>query len=90
MVTKDELNYLSWISRLNLTDEELEKFSEQIDETIKYIDVLETFQSESSSVDLQELDLSDFREDEILEFNGDLIPYSNLTPERLVKGPKMV
>lgn len=90
MVTKDELNYLSWISRLNLTDEELEKFSEQIDETIKYIDVLETFHSESSSVDLQELDLSDFREDEILEFNGDLIPYSNLTMERLVKGPKMV
>jgi len=90
MVTKDELNYLSWISRLNLTDEELEKFSEQIDETIKYIDVLETFHSESSSVDLQEIDLSDFREDEILEFNGNLIQYSNLTPERLVKGPKMV
>lgn len=90
MVTKDELNYLSWISRLNLTDEELEKFSEQIDETIKYIDVLETFHSESSGVDLQELDLSDFREDEILEFSGDLIPYSNFTPERLVKGPKMV
>lgn len=90
MVTKDELNYLSWISRLNLTDEELEKFSEQIDETIKYIDVLETFHSENSSVDLQELDLSDFREDEILEFSGDLIPYSNFTPERLVKGPKMV
>lgn len=90
MVTKDELNYLSWISRLNLTDEELEKFSQQIDETIKYIDVLETFHPESSSVDLQELDLSDFREDEILEFNGDLIPYSNLTPERFVKGPKMV
>lgn len=90
MIRKDELNHLSWISRLNLTDEELEKFSEQINQTIKYIDVLDTFESESSSVDLQELDLSNFREDEILEFNGDLIPDSVLTPERLVKGPKMV
>jgi aspartyl-tRNA(Asn)/glutamyl-tRNA(Gln) amidotransferase subunit C len=89
-ITKNDLKHMSWISRLELSDEEIEKFRQQIDDTIKYIDVLETFESENLNVDLQELDFSNLREDEIFDFSGDLIPQSALTQERLVKGPKMV
>jgi len=90
MITKDDLKHMSWISRLELSDEEIEKFRQQIDDTIKYIDVLEAFESDNLNVDLQELDFSNLREDEIFDFSGDLIPQSSLTQERLVKGPKMV
>lgn len=89
-ITKNDLKHMSWISRLELSDEEIEKFRQQIDDTIKYIDVLETFESENLNVDLQELDFSNLREDEIFDFSSDLIPQSALTQERLVKGPKMV
>lgn len=89
MVAKDELKHMSWISRLELSDVEIERFCHQISDTIKYIDVLDTIRSENLDLDLQILDYSSLREDISAEFIGDLIAKSAVTQEGLVKGPRM-
>ena len=78
MVSKDELRHLGWISRINLSEEEIETFHHQLDDTIKYIDVLETFDSENLTLDYLEVDFSNLREDKTIAFTRDLIPKSSL------------
>ena len=90
MVSKDELRHLGWISRINLSEEEIETFHHQLDDTIKYIDVLETFDSENLTLDYLEVDFSNLREDKTIGFTRDLIPKSSLAREGYVKGPKMI
>ncbi|MDQ5868484.1 MAG: Asp-tRNA(Asn)/Glu-tRNA(Gln) amidotransferase subunit GatC [Thermoproteota archaeon] len=90
MVSKDELKHLGWISRINLSEEEIETFHHQLGDTIKYIDVLETLDSENLNLDSLEIDFSNLREDKTLEFTKDLIPKSVPAQEGYVKGPKMI
>jgi len=90
LVSKDELKHLGWISRINLSEEEIETFHHQLGDTIKYIDVLETLDSENLNLDSLEIDFSNLREDKTLEFTKDLIPKSVPTQEGYVKGPKMI
>jgi aspartyl/glutamyl-tRNA(Asn/Gln) amidotransferase C subunit len=95
LVSKDELRHLGWISRINLSEEEIETFHHQLGDTIKYIDVLESFDSEkfdseNLTLDYLEVDFSNLREDKTIEFTRDLIPKSFLVQEGYVKGPKMI
>lgn len=90
LVSKDELKHLGWISRINLSEEEIETFHQQLGDTIKYIDVLETLDSENLNLDSLEIDFSNLREDKTLGFTKDLIPKSVLAQEGYVKGPKMI
>ena len=90
MVSKDQLRHLCWISRINLSEEEIETFHHQLDDTIKYIDVLETFDSENLTLDYLEVDFSNLREDKTIAFTRDLIPKSSLAQEGHLKGPKMI
>jgi aspartyl-tRNA(Asn)/glutamyl-tRNA(Gln) amidotransferase subunit C len=90
LVSKDELRHLGWISRINLSEEEIETFHHQLGDTIKYIDVLETFDSENLTLDYLEVDFSNLREDKTIEFTRDLILKSSLAQEGYVKGPKMI
>lgn len=90
LVSKDELKHLGWISRINLSEEEIETFHHQLGDTIKYIDVLETLDSENLNLDSLEIDFSNLREDKTLEFTKDLIPKSVPAQESYVKGPKMI
>ena len=89
MVSKDELRHLGWISRINLSEEEIETFHHQLGDTIKYIDVLETFDSENLTLDYLEVEFSNLREDKTIEFTRDLIPKSSRAQQGYVKGPKM-
>jgi len=89
LVSKDELRHLGWISRINLSEEEIETFHHQLDDTIKYIDVLETFDSENLTLDYLEVEFSNLREDKTIEFTRDLIPKSSRAQQGYVKGPKM-
>jgi aspartyl/glutamyl-tRNA(Asn/Gln) amidotransferase C subunit len=90
LVSKDELRHLGWISRINLSEEEIETFHHHLGDTIKYIDVLETFDSENLTLDYLEVDFSNLREDKTIEFTMDLIPKSSLAQEGYVTGPKML
>jgi aspartyl-tRNA(Asn)/glutamyl-tRNA(Gln) amidotransferase subunit C len=42
MVSNDEIKHLGWLSRLELTDGEIIKYSYQIKEIIRYLDKLDS------------------------------------------------
>ena len=43
VLAKDEIKHLGWLSRIELTDNELEKFTSQIEEIIGYMNKLDTY-----------------------------------------------
>lgn len=83
------MKHFSWISRIELTDGELDRFQRQIDDTLKYIDVLETIRTENLEMDSQQMEFSFLREDEVVAFPLEVFSSSAVTSEGFVKGPKM-
>lgn len=89
MISKDELEYLAQISKINLSEDEAEKFPEQLDKTIEYIDILEELASDDSNVlDLQEMKFEELRDD-VVRMSGGLRITKNLTEDGFLRGPKM-
>ncbi|TLX86028.1 MAG: aspartyl/glutamyl-tRNA amidotransferase subunit C [Thaumarchaeota archaeon] len=89
MISKDELEYLAQISKINLSEDEAKKFPEQLDKTIEYIDILEELASDDSNVlDLQEMSFDELRDD-VVRMSGGLRITKNLTEDGFLRGPKM-
>jgi aspartyl/glutamyl-tRNA(Asn/Gln) amidotransferase C subunit len=89
MISKDELEYLAQISKINLSEDEAKKFPEQLDKTIEYIDILEELASDDSNVlDLQEMKFDELRDD-VVRMSGELRITKNLTEGGFLRGPKM-
>lgn len=89
MISKDELEYLAKISKINLSEDEAKKFPEQLDKTIEYIDILEELGSDDSNVlDLQEMKFDELRDD-VVRTSGGLRITKNLTEDGFLRGPKM-
>ena len=60
MISKEELEYLAQISKINLNENESRKFPKQLDKTIEYIDILEELASDDSVIlDLQEMKIEE-------------------------------
>lgn len=89
MISKDELEYLAQISKINLSEDEAKKFPEQLDKTIEYIDILEELASDDSNVlDLQEMKFDELRDD-VGRMSEELRITKNLTEDGFLRGPKM-
>lgn len=89
MISKDVLEYLAQISKINLSEDEAKKFPEQLDKTIEYIDILEELASDDSNVlDLQEMKFDELRDD-VVRMSGELRITKNLTEGGFLRGPKM-
>ena len=89
MISKDELEYLAQISKINLSEDEAKKFPQQLDKTIEYIDILEELASDDSNVlDLQEMKFDELRDD-VVRMSGGLRITKNLTEGGFLRGPKM-
>jgi aspartyl/glutamyl-tRNA(Asn/Gln) amidotransferase C subunit len=89
MISKDELAHLAQLSKIDLSEEEIEKFPMQLERTIEYIDVLEELSSDDSiDLDLQEIKFDQLRDDLTKNTDGEGIS-KNLTEDGYLKGPKM-
>lgn len=89
MISKEELEYLAQISKINLSEDEAKKFPEQLDKTIEYIDILEELASDDSNVlDLQEVKFDELRDD-VVRMSEELRITKNLTEDGFLRGPKM-
>ena len=72
MITKDQLKHLSKLSKIELTENEFETYTTQIEKIIKYLDKLDEIslnedESSLSSPSISLTKLSDLREDTIIE-----------------------
>jgi aspartyl/glutamyl-tRNA(Asn/Gln) amidotransferase C subunit len=89
MISIEELKYLAEISKINLTDDEINRFPSQLNKTIEYIDILEELASdESITLDLHEINFDELRDDVVKKSDG-LPIIKNLTEEGFLRGPKM-
>jgi aspartyl-tRNA(Asn)/glutamyl-tRNA(Gln) amidotransferase subunit C len=90
MISKDEIRHLGWLSRLELTDSELDRYATQIDEIISYFDKLDNVSLTGSDPARSIKKVSELRNDNINVFEGDPLEFSINRKDGFVKGPRMV
>ena len=65
-LTKDEVRHISKLARLNLTDEEVERFTKELSSILEYVDQLQEVDTEGIIPTAQVTGLSNsFRSDEV-------------------------
>jgi aspartyl-tRNA(Asn)/glutamyl-tRNA(Gln) amidotransferase subunit C len=90
MISNDEIKHLGWLSRLELTDEEIVRYALQIEEVIKYLNKLDSISlSEVEPVRLKKK-ISELRKDDVKPFEGDALEVAKNRKSGFVKGPRMV
>ena len=87
-VTKEQIKHLGWLSRIELSEEELERNTEHIEEIIKYLDKLDSIELKEAEPILVKKDFSKLRDDDPHEFGAD--PFGTAyRKDGYVKGPRM-
>jgi len=89
MISKDELKHLGWLSRLELTIGELDRYVSQIDEIIKYFDNLDTIPLSESEHTYSAKEVSELRDDKNRVFKWDTLQSLKNRKDGFIKGPKM-
>ena len=89
IVTKEEVKHLGWLARIELSDSELERYTTQIEEIIKYLDTLDAMPLEEAQPIAAKKKFSDLRPDEPIKFEGDSFG-TKYRKDGFIKGPRMV
>ena len=92
IATKEDIKHLGWLARIELSDNELERYTTQIEEIIKYLDTLDAIpldDEEEAKPITAKKKFSDLRPDERIKFEGDSFG-TKYRKEGFVKGPRMV
>jgi aspartyl-tRNA(Asn)/glutamyl-tRNA(Gln) amidotransferase subunit C len=94
MITKDQLKHLSKLSKIELTENEFESYTKQIEKIINYLDKLDEISFDeteilSSSSSLYLTKISELREDTIIEPTTNIEKISKHLKDKFVKGPVM-
>ena len=89
MVSKEEIRQLGQLSRLELTDQEVERYQSQIEEIIAYFDILD-------SLPLNEIEpihlirnFSELRKDRLEIFEGNALNNVKYRKDDFIKGPRL-
>jgi len=88
MVTKEQVKHLGWLARIELSDAELDRYTSQIEEIIKYLDKLDTIPLEQVKPIIARKKFVDLRQDEPADFEGDALG-TKYRKDGFVKGPRM-
>lgn len=88
MVTKEQVKHLGWLARIELSDAELDRYTSQIEEIIKYLDKLDTIPLEQVKPIVARKKFVDLRPDEPADFEGDALG-TKYRKDGFVKGPRM-
>lgn len=90
MVSEDEIKHLGWLSRLELTDDELIRFASQINEIIGYLDKLDSISLSEVEPVRSKKKLSELRKDHVELFKGDALKTAKNRKDGFLRGPRMV
>lgn len=88
MVTKEQVKHLGWLARIELSDEEIERYAAQVEGIVKYLDKLDLMPLEQEKPAGARKKFSDLRPDEPAEFEGDALG-TKYRKDGFVKGPRM-
>lgn len=83
------MKHLAWLSRLELTNDEIEKYHIEIEKIIGYLDRLDSISLSDIEPRHYERRVSEFRDDIIYDNQTDLSKTTKYSKEGYVKGPRM-
>jgi aspartyl-tRNA(Asn)/glutamyl-tRNA(Gln) amidotransferase subunit C len=83
------VKHLAWLSRLDLTNDEIEKYHIEIEKIIRYLDRLDSISLSDVEPRHNERRVSEFRDDIIYDNQMDLSKTTKYSKEGYVKGPRM-
>lgn len=89
VITKEEVKHLGWLSRIDLSDDEVERYTGQIEQIVAYLDKLDSMPLENGEPIKTKVNLLDLREDKADAFSSDPIG-TNSRKDGFVKGPRMI
>jgi aspartyl-tRNA(Asn)/glutamyl-tRNA(Gln) amidotransferase subunit C len=83
------VKHLAWLSRLDLTNDEIERYHIEIEKIIGYLDRLDSISLSDIEPRHYERRVSEFRDDIIYDNQMDLSKTTKYSKEGYVKGPRM-
>jgi len=87
MVTEEEIEHVSKLMKIDIDDHK--EYVDKVQTMIDYFDVLDSADVESEEISMQEIQISDLREDKYVPFNEKLIDKLNNYKGTYVRAPKM-
>jgi aspartyl-tRNA(Asn)/glutamyl-tRNA(Gln) amidotransferase subunit C len=90
MVSRETITYLCKLSKLELTEEEIVKYEQQIEEIIRYMDILDSLTLSDIQPMSAEKQFYQLREDNIQSFERDPLGDPKKRKDSYVKGPRII
>ena len=87
MVTEEEIEHVSKLMKIDIDDHK--EYVDKVQSMIDYFDVLDSADVESEEISMQEIPISNLREDKYIPFNEKLIDKLNNYKGTYVRAPKM-
>jgi len=87
MVTEEEIQYVSKLMKIDVHDHR--EYVDKVQTMINYFDILDSAGVESEEIPMQEMPISNLREDKYIPFDDKLIEKLNNYKGTYVRAPKM-
>ncbi len=87
MVTKEEIEHVSKLMKIDIDDHK--EYVDKVQSMIEFFDVLDTAGVESEEISMQEIPISNLREDKYVPFGEKLIDKLNNYKGTYVRAPKI-
>ena len=90
VVTREEVKHLGWLAKIEMSDEEVQRYTVQIEEIISYLNKLDTIPLEQITPIAMKKNFSELRKDASEAFVEDSVLGTAYRKDGFVKGPRMV
>ena len=87
MVTEEEIEHVSKLMKIDIDDHK--EYVDKVQAMIDYFDVLDSADVESEEISMQEISISNLRNDKYIPFDDKLIKKLNNYKGTYVRAPKM-
>ncbi len=87
MVTEEEIEHVSKLMKIDIDDHK--EYVDKVQSMIDYFDVLDSADVESEEISMQEIPISNIRDDKYIPYDDKLIKKLNNYKGTYVRAPKM-
>ncbi len=87
MVTEEEIEHVSKLMKIDIDDHK--EYVDKVQAMIDYFDVLDSADVESEEISMQEISISNLRDDKYIPYDEKLIKKLNNYKGTYVRAPKM-
>jgi aspartyl-tRNA(Asn)/glutamyl-tRNA(Gln) amidotransferase subunit C len=87
MVTQEEIEHVSKLMKIDIDDHK--EYVDKVQSMIDYFDVLDSANVESEEISMQEISISNLRDDKYIPFDEKLINKLNNYKGTYIRAPKM-